>query len=165
VNILVMSDGADTRASDEERERAASEIREHYAAGRLSDDELSERLQAAYDSRTQGELRAVRADLPVLPAGPATRRAELAQRRAELQRELVQQTGGGLVLFVVCVAIWAAAGAHGAFWPAWVALVAVIPLLRNGWRLYGPAPDIERVEADLARRRARHGRRAARRRR
>jgi hypothetical protein len=33
--------------------------------------------------------------------------------------------------------------------------VAVIPLVRNGWRLYGPAPELDEVERDLARRRAR----------
>jgi hypothetical protein len=28
----------------------------------------------------------------------------------------------------------------------------MIALLRNGWRLYGPAPELDRVEAELARR-------------
>jgi hypothetical protein len=32
------------------------------------------------------------------------------------------------------------------FWPIWVALVAVVALVRNGWDLYGPAPDLDRVE-------------------
>jgi hypothetical protein len=56
---------------------------------------------------------------------------------------------------VLCTAIWAASGAEGSFWPIWVALVAFMPLLRNGWRLYGPAPELDRVEADLARNRDR----------
>jgi hypothetical protein len=30
--------------------------------------------------------------------------------------------------------------------------VAAIPLVRNGWRLYGPAPELDRVEQELARR-------------
>jgi hypothetical protein len=70
-----------------------------------------------------------------------------------LQRELVQQTGGALVPFLICTVIWVATGANSYFWPAWVALGALIPLLRNGWRLYGPAPELDRVEAELARRR------------
>ena len=150
-----MSDAVDLRASDEERERAASELRVHFAAGRLSEDELNDRLEAVYAARTAGDLRTVLADLPALPPAPTDRRAELAQRRSELQRELLQQTGGALVPFLVCTAIWVATGAHDAFWPAWVALVAVIPLVRNGWRLYGPAPELDRVEAELARRRNR----------
>jgi hypothetical protein len=146
------------RASDEQRDRAAAEIRDHFAAGRLDDDELAERLDAVYRARTQGELRALRADLPALPPAPTQARAELAERRSRLQRQVLQQTGGGLGVFVLCTAIWAASGAQGSFWPIWVALVALIPLLRNGWRLYGPAPELDRVEADLARGRhpARH---------
>jgi hypothetical protein len=153
VNILLMSDGAGLRASDEERERTASQLREHFAAGRLSEDELIDRLETVYGARTAGDLRTVLADLPALPPAPAVRRAELAQRRSALQRELFQQTGGALLPFLICTAIWVATGAHDAFWPAWVALAAVIPLVRNGWRLYGPAPELDRVEAELARRR------------
>jgi hypothetical protein len=82
----------------------------------------------------------------------AQQRAEIAERRRHLQRRLLQQTGGGIALVVLCVAIWLADGAQGQFWPIWVVLVVVLPLLRNGWRLYGPAPDFERVEAELARR-------------
>ena len=148
-----MSEDPELRASDEQRERAAAEIREHFAAGRLDDDELSDRLDAAYRARTQRELRDLRADLPALPPTPTEARAELAERRARLRRQMIQETGGGLGAFVLCTAIWAATGAHGSFWPIWVALVVLIPLLRNGWRLYGPEPELERVEADLARRR------------
>jgi hypothetical protein len=160
VNIFLVSEAADLRASDEERERVALEMREHFAAGRLSADELGDRLEATYRARTDAELQAVRADLP---ASPAAARAELARRRATLQRELVQQTGGALVPFFVCVVIWVATGADGAFWPIWVVLAALFPLLHNGWRLYGPAPELDRVEADLARRRE-EGARDARRR-
>jgi Domain of unknown function (DUF1707) len=144
-----MAEEPGLRASDEDRDRTAAEIREHFAAGRLTDDELSERLSAAYRARTEDELRAIRADLPKLPV---TIRAELAQRRAVLQRRLLQEAGGGVAVFAVCTVIWAASGASGQFWPIWVALVAVIPLIRNGWRLYGPAPDLDRVERELAHR-------------
>jgi hypothetical protein len=148
-----VSEDPELRASDEQRDRAAADIREHFAAGRLDDDELAERVDAVYRARTQGELRGLRADLPQLPAAPAEARAELAERRSRLRRQLLQQTGGGLGAFVLCTAIWAATGAHGSFWPIWVALAVLVPLLRNGWRLYGPAPELETVEADLARRR------------
>jgi hypothetical protein len=100
------------RASDEQRERAAAEIRDHFAAGRLDDEELAERLAAAYRARTQGELHALRADLPALPPAPHQARAELAERRSRLQRQVIQETGGGLGVFVLCTAIWAATGAR-----------------------------------------------------
>src|SRR5450755_1569327 len=157
-----MAERSDVRGSDQDRERAAAEIREHFAAGRLTDEELSDRLSAVYRARTQEELAALRADLPKLPPSPAQQRAELVKRRATLQRHLLQQAGGSAGLFLLCTVIWLTSGAHGQFWPMWVALVAVIALVRNTWRLYGPAPELERVEAELARRRDRsreHGRR------
>jgi uncharacterized protein DUF1707 len=151
---------AELRVSDQERDAVAREIREHFAAGRLSEDELGERIQAAYQARTQDELRALRADLPELPATQAQQRAALAERRSELRRRVLQQSGGLLVPFIICTFIWVATGANGHFWPIWVALAALIPLVRNGWDLYGPAPELDRVERDLARRgRGEHRRR------
>jgi len=159
---------SEIRVSDQQREHAAEQLRDHFAAGRLSEDELSERVQAAYSARTDEQLRAPLADLPRLPATPQQRKQELVQRRSQLQRRLIQETGGGLALFAVCVVIWAVSGSHrGQFWPIWVALVTVIPLLRNGWRLYGPDPQLDRVERELEsreRRAARHASRHARRR-
>ena len=134
-----MSD--ELRASDEQRDRAATELREHFAAGRLTDDELSERLDAAYAARTEGELQALRRDLPALPATRAQTRAELAERRARARRSLVQEVAGSLTPFLICVAIWAASGADGSFWPIWVALPAVIVLIRGGVRLLGDPDD------------------------
>ncbi len=156
-----MSDSSELRVSDQDRERVAQEIREHFAAGRLTDEELDHRVQAAYKARTETELSALRADLPPLPASRRQQRAELAQRRGELQRRLLQQSGGALVAFAICTAIWVASGAHGQFWPVWVALVAVIPLLRGGWRLYGPAPELDQVEEELTRRDRERVRRSA----
>jgi len=143
------------RASDEQRERAAQDIRDHYAAGRLTDDELSERLQSAFSARTQGELSALLSDLPKLPASPAQRKAELAERRGHLQRRMLQEAGGGLCGFAVCTGIWVASGASGFFWPIFVALAVLVPLLRNSWRLYGPDPELDQVERELDARRSR----------
>jgi Domain of unknown function (DUF1707) len=77
----VSDPGSDLRVSDEQREGAAQEIREHFADGRLTDDELSVRVQAAYTARNEGELKTRTADLPKLPATRAEQRAEMAQRR------------------------------------------------------------------------------------
>jgi hypothetical protein len=140
----------DLRVSDEDREKAATEIREHYAAGRLDGDELGERLDRAYAARTVAELEAIRADLPALTAQPG--RSELQERRAHLSRQLVQRTGAALIPFLICTFVWLFSGASGGFWPAWTLLIAVIPLARNGWHLYGPAPDLDRVEDELRRR-------------
>jgi hypothetical protein len=146
-----MAEPADLRVSDQERERAVEDIQQHFAAGRLTQEELDERVQGAYGAQTQDDLRAIRRDLPQLPASPSQVKAQLAERRGELQRRLVQEAGGALILFGVCTGIWAAGGASSSFWPIWVALACLLPLLRTGWLLYGPAPDLERVEQDLER--------------
>ncbi len=137
------------RAPDADRDRAAAALREHFAAGRLSEEELSQRLETVYAATTLGELRRLREDLPDLPLSPRERRAELAVRQAELRRRLLQQAGGSFAPFVICSAIWAAAGAHGAFWPAFVLIPAVLFVVRNMWRLHGPAPELDRVQAEL----------------
>jgi Domain of unknown function (DUF1707) len=146
----------DVRVSDQEREQTATLLRDHFAAGRITQDELNERVQAAYVARTQQQLADLVDDLPVLPATPEQVRAELAQRRRHLQRRLFQEAGGAATPFVICVVIWAASGAQGGFWPIWVAIPLILMVLRNGWRLYGPAPELDRVERELERR-ARHG--------
>jgi hypothetical protein len=55
------------RISDAEREQVAARLREHFAEGRLTQDELDDRISATFDAKTYGDLRHVLADLP----GPA----------------------------------------------------------------------------------------------
>jgi hypothetical protein len=128
---------SDLRASDEDRDRAAAEIRAHFAAGRLTDDELHERIDAVYAARTHRELSDLRADLPALPPSRSQTREELAERRRHMRAELIQETTGAFVPFVICTAIWAFSGADGDFWPIWVLLVPVIALVRGIQRIYG----------------------------
>ncbi len=90
-------------------------------------------------------------DLPALPPSPGARRQELSARRPELGRRLVQRTGGSLSPFLVCTVIWLASGAEGEFWPAFLLIFPVLYLVQNAWRLYGPAPDLERVHRELER--------------
>jgi hypothetical protein len=52
------------RTSDADRARAAAMLRDHFAAGRLDAAELDERLAAALNATTFGELHRVLADLP-----------------------------------------------------------------------------------------------------
>ena len=52
------------RIGDAERDAAAADLGEHYAAGRLTFDELNERLDAVFSSKTLGQLTRIMADLP-----------------------------------------------------------------------------------------------------
>lgn len=60
------------RASDEERERIAGELAAARVEGRITLDELSERLDLVYAARTRADLEPVMRDLPA--AGEPTRR-------------------------------------------------------------------------------------------
>jgi Domain of unknown function (DUF1707) len=152
-----MVDPSGIRVADEDRERVAAELREHMLAGRLRPEEFEERLGKAYEASTRGELAVLQDDLPM---SPAVLRGELAKRRAHLRRRLLQEGGGGLTISAVCVLIWLASGASGGFWPGFVIFFSLLPLLRDGWRLLGPDPDLDGVERRLERRREHGGRRS-----
>jgi hypothetical protein len=64
----------DLRASDDDRERAVEFLKAHYAAGRLRDDELAGRTDAAYRAVALSDLDRLTADLPAFARPPAPRR-------------------------------------------------------------------------------------------
>src|SRR5260221_8770143 len=66
------------RISDADRERVTSRLREHFAEGRVTSEELDERIPAALSAKTFGDLRPIMADLPdpapvPLPSMPSAR--------------------------------------------------------------------------------------------
>ncbi len=103
------------RVSDDEREQHVDVLRRHAAEGRLTVDELEERVERAYAARTREELAAVLGDLP-LSSGSATQPPQPAAptRRRLASSDLMPYVGVNLVL----VAVWALTGA-GYFWPIW----------------------------------------------
>jgi Flp pilus assembly protein TadB len=52
------------RVGDAERDEVTSALHEHFAKGRLNQDELDERLTATLSARTVGDLRGITKDLP-----------------------------------------------------------------------------------------------------
>jgi DUF1707 SHOCT-like domain len=145
----VSETGPVLRASDDDRERVVRALGDHAAAGRLSPEELDERVDAAYAARTQPELDALLADLPAAPGPPAPDpERELARRR------LAHHAGAAVIAIVACIGIWAAAGAEGSFWPIWVILVAALGVGREAWRTLGPGASMSDEELGDLRRRA-----------
>lgn len=66
---------SEMRASDADREAAADFLKRHYTAGRLSEDELTARVDAVYRATFDSQLDALTADLPAIVApAPAPRR-------------------------------------------------------------------------------------------
>jgi hypothetical protein len=66
-----MATGSNIRVGDVEREAIAAQLREHYADGRLTLDELNERLDQAFAAKTRADLNAVTRDLPMRPLAGA----------------------------------------------------------------------------------------------
>lgn len=66
-----MAAGPDLRIGDAEREAAADYLREHFADGRLTQEEFTERLDAVFAAKTQSQLGAITKDLPQPAAGPS----------------------------------------------------------------------------------------------
>ena len=71
------------RLSTAEREQASARLAEHFAEGRLDNDEYAERLDRIWAARTRGELRPVFRDLPggTQPPAPAARALVRERRR------------------------------------------------------------------------------------
>jgi Domain of unknown function (DUF1707)/2TM domain len=122
-NLTHPTSAGGLRVGDAERELVASQLADHHAAGRLSLDELDERLTATWSARTRAELAATLVDLPT----PAS-----AQPTASARRPLSPAVVGWrlhLVSYLTVIAglwlIWALTGS-GYPWPIW-------PML--GWGL------------------------------
>jgi len=129
------------RASDADRERTSSLLREHHAVGRLTAEEFEERLDRVFAAKTLGDLDALLADLPAidlyqLPSAgirPARRGGSGLRQRADdslLPARAIPwitwATGSALL-----VALWVGVGilVGGAAWIPWFMLV-IVP-----WRL------------------------------
>jgi hypothetical protein len=59
-----VASGYDMRVGDAERDAAANELREHFATGRLTQDELNERLDRTFAAKTRADLSGLFTDLP-----------------------------------------------------------------------------------------------------
>jgi hypothetical protein len=74
---------AELRASHEDRDRVAELLRVAAGDGRLTAEELDERLEKALNARTYGELAALSRDLP---AGPTPLPGAVAEKPKEMMR-------------------------------------------------------------------------------
>ena len=132
------------RASDADRERTTTLLREHHAEGRLTAEEFSDRVDRAFAAKTIGELDALLADLPgvdlyrlpaagIRPAPPGARRSRsrdgAIERRSpgavSSQRIATWAAWAGIsaLLFVAWLGLGLASG--GAAWVPWFLLVVV----------------------------------------
>jgi len=130
------------RASDADRDRATALLREHHAAGRLTAEEFHERMEAALNATTLGEIDGLLADLPVIDLYRLPH--ESMQRPASLPHTSVMPrdrggageparfppgtlaVGAWAVVTGTLIAIWAVMAVVGAgTWLPWWLLIAI----------------------------------------
>jgi hypothetical protein len=100
------------RISDADREQVTARLREHFAEGRLTSEELDERLAAALSAKTYGDLRRIMTDLP--DAAPVPPGGSPAPQWAGRPRVLVWR--GPRVLPLMFIALIAALLIPGGGW-------------------------------------------------
>lgn len=128
--------GPETRASDDDREKMASRLRDAHTDGRLSVEEFQTRLDGVYGARTYGELEPLVRDIPIMRApAPAPADAPAVPDREPTAQPARVRTRGDKAMGIAW-AVWASVvainlvvwflvsvtGAEAAyFWPMWVA--------------------------------------------
>ncbi len=132
-----MASNPNIRASDADRDRIATALREDLAEGRLTTEEFDERLDKALAAKTLGELDGLMADLP---SADVSQRADTALDRAEddvpsrrASFYPARRTAWGVLftLGVLILAIWLISGAHPSLSVLWVfAALAVLIIAR-----------------------------------
>ncbi|MFA1549138.1 DUF1707 domain-containing protein [Actinomadura chokoriensis] len=125
-----MAANPDVRASDADRDRVAGSLREHCALGRITMDELEERLESVYGAKTLGQLQEVTSDLPEedlyqLPV-PATQPKSTASPAKAPPRDLESQRmramwGAWATVSAINVTVWLIIlVTAGAVYPWWI---------------------------------------------
>ncbi len=122
-------DRSQLRAGDADRRQVADELQRHYVEGRLTSDELQERVRQAMAARTFGELDALLRDLPPPPAAPPTSPAvetRVAEQPAApapasplVPPDVRANAVSYALVMLLLVAIWLFTTPGGYFWPIW----------------------------------------------
>ncbi len=112
------------RTSDADRDRVAALLRDHFAEGRLTPEELDERLTATLNAKTFGDLRRVLADLP----GPAPVPLQAERARPQAAPVWITARRRPRLLPLAALALIAALLIPGAGW-FFLAFLQVVLLL------------------------------------
>jgi Domain of unknown function (DUF1707) len=97
----------DFRVSDADRDAAVDFLNRHYAEGRLTEQEHSARVDAAYAARYDSQLDALTADLPALPTRAVARRGSMGGKLAPAAAIAAVAAGGIALVSVVPPDAWA----------------------------------------------------------
>ena len=135
------------RVGDPERRRIVDELQRHYVLGRLTQDELDQRVSRSLAARTFGDLEDVVTDLPFEPSPAAS---ESSAASSSSPRDIGDLHAGSRHLSHAghMEPLWLITSPGGYFWPIW-------PML--GWGFGLAAHGLSRKER--MRSRARRGER------
>jgi Domain of unknown function (DUF1707) len=122
------------RAGDGDRRQIVAELQRHFVEGRLTSEELSERVDRALAARTFGELKALTTDLPTPRPAPADHNSQ----RQDWWAPFVSMPGvlllAALVVLVVTLLVSLPSGGVVA-WPV---------LILGGFFFIGRPPRLRR---------------------
>src|SRR5437899_7802728 len=116
------------RAGDADRQAVVSELQQHYVQGRLTSDELGERVAQALRARTFGELQVPLQDLPPDSPWPHPDPPGIPQRaprRGWQANLLAPPFGPALILIGLLILLWlfALPTFHVGVVPIWPAVI------------------------------------------
>jgi hypothetical protein len=120
------------RASDDDRDRTASLLREHHAAGRLTPEEFNERLDKTFAAKTMGELDDLLSDLPAIDLYRLPDASLDRYRHPPGSSSLLPSSGAGGHPLVP--AVGRRSHAWQAAWGSWITVSGVLVLI---WTLSG----------------------------
>lgn len=135
------SENRDIRAADSDRDVTAEELREAHADGRLDLGEYRERLDAAMEAKTLGEIADLLDDLaPYGASGSRRRRLAPAvtvptpgtpRREAEAywRRSAITVASNWLIVALITNAIWLWTSGSGYYWPLWPMIGLAFPVM------------------------------------
>jgi hypothetical protein len=140
------------RASDADRERTASQLREHHAVGRLDPEEFHERLDRVFEAKTVADLDELTADLPAVDLYPLPSASLPRHRPASIElpaSSVLSQAASGVlqrlptgwpaawgswvIVTLICGLLWLVAGSA---WPLALAAAAGVAMA-GGWVVSG----------------------------
>jgi len=139
------------RVGDAERQQAVTALGEHYAAGRLDQDEYDTRIQTAYAARTRVDLQGLFGDLPepvpFRAAGhqPAGTRQVGWQAGRDARDRPRRRTGAPVIPVIMAIAIFLGVSllVHFPVVPLLFLLIWIGAGRRRGWG-GGPGPRMYR---------------------
>ena len=139
------------RASDADRQTVVTDLQRHYADGRLTTEELRERIGLAMASRTYSDLEELQRDLPravsVAQASTAACCNTSSPTQAQWRQSFRAHALSYLLVISGLVIIWLLSSPGGYFWPVWPMFGWGMGLASHGIAYKLRSPEATKISA------------------